>query len=299
MPRILALFLLSTGIFIVPNSLSSQVLISDGGTAEACSDYFLDDGTLINPEDPNGAPYSDQNYNITICPSTPGDAVQVEFLAFDLQTNPNPNNNDVLIVHDGDDVNAPVVGVGSGNLFEGISITGSVDNPTGCLTFEFVVLNGATGGDIGWVASISCVTPCTYPESGYELVDPEPFDDFEASVGVCPGQDVTFDGSTSVADGEPLEYWIWNWGDGQVDSTLTEVASHAYDEPGEYLVSLVVADENSCTSVNLDVYQVLVSTIPIFNADFSSPLCTGSPGFLDGNPGAEHYVDGAPSIGCI
>ena len=262
----------------------SQVLISDGGTVYACEDYFLDDGTLVNPSDPNGAPYSDQNYTITICPSIPGDAVQIEFIAFDLQTNPNPNNNDYLVVHDGDDVSAPVVGIGSGNLFEGISITGSIDNPTGCLTFEFVVLNGATGGDIGWVASIACVTPCTYPSSGYVLEEPEPFEDLEMSVGVCPGQELTFNGEASEPDGEPLEYWIWNWGDGTVDSTETAIGTHAFDEPGEYLVSLVVADENSCTSVNLDVYQVLVSTIPIFNAEFSSPLCTGSPGFLDGNP---------------
>ena len=40
-----------------------------------------------------------------------------------------------------------------------------------------------------------------------------------------------------------------------------------------------VVDENSCTSVNLQPIQVLVSTIPIFNAQVTSPMCTGVPGF--------------------
>ena len=116
------------------------------------------------------------------------------------------------------------------------------------------------------------------------MTDPEPFEPGQPSVGVCPGQEVSFDGSSSMGDGVDLEYWIWNWGDGTVDSTTNPLTSHSYEEPGEYLVSLVVADENNCTSVNLEIYQVLVRTIPIFNAEFSSPLCTESPGFLDGNP---------------
>ena len=56
--------------------------------------YFTDDnsgGTDFQD------PYSNQNYTITLCPDVPGDAVQVNFLSFDLQTNANPNNNDVLV----------------------------------------------------------------------------------------------------------------------------------------------------------------------------------------------------------
>ena len=263
------------------DSHSQDVIISDGGTVNVCGGYFLDDGDI---DDMAGGPYSNQDYTITICPDNPGDAISVVFIAFDLQTNANPNNNDVLFVFDGANTGAEMVGAGTNNSLVGVSFTGSINNPTGCLTFQFNVNNNATGGDIGWLAEISCVTPCTYPTSGYELTDPDPFEAGIPSVGVCPGQEISFDGSNSNGDGAPLEYWIWNWGDGEVDSTSTPQADHSYDEPGEYLVTLVVSDDNSCTSVNLDVYQVLVSTIPIFNAEFSSPLCTGSPGFLDGNP---------------
>ena len=258
-----------------------DIQISAGGEVVICDGFFYDDGILGAVD---GGPYTDQDYTITICPETDGDAIQVVFLAFDLQTNANPNNNDVLYVFDGDDTSAEMVGAGTNNSLQGVSFTASTFNPTGCLTFVFNSNNGATAGAAGWVGTIACVTPCTYPESGYDMTDPEPFEPGQPSVGVCPGQEVSFDGSSSMGDGVDLEYWIWNWGDGTVDSTTNPLTSHSYEEPGEYLVSLVVADENNCTSVNLEIYQVLVSTIPIFNAEFSSPLCTESPGFLDGNP---------------
>lgn len=267
--------------FLCVEEFTGQVMISDGGTVSTCGDIFYDDQVGA---DGDGGPYTDNDYTLTLCPDVPGTAVSVNFLGFDVQTNANPNNNDVLYVFDGETTGDPMVGAGSGNLFEDMTITASINNPSGCLTFQFVCNNGASGGDIGWAADISCVTPCTYPASAFSLTDPDPFDDFNLSVGVCPFQDVFFDGSESTADGVPLSNWIWNWGDGNVETTESDLVSHNYSEPGEYLVTLVVEDENNCNSVNLEPYQVLVSTIPVFNVDFSSPLCTGSPGFLDGNP---------------
>ena len=41
-------------------------------------------------------------------------------------------------------------------------------------------------GDQGWVAEVTCVTPCSYPEAGIELVSPASFPDNPISVGVCP-----------------------------------------------------------------------------------------------------------------
>ena len=276
LPVLFGLMLLGTGQHLV-----SQILISEGGTVSTCGGIFYDDQIGVAGD---GGPYTDNDYTITLCPDEPGTAVSVTFLGFDVQTNANPNNSDVLYVFDGETNGAPMVGAGSGNLFEDMTITASINNPTGCLTFQFACNNGASGGDIGWAAEISCVTPCTYPASAFALTEPAPFDNINPSVGICPFQDVFFDGGASTADGVPLADWIWNWGDGNVETTNSPLASHNYDEPGEYLVTLVVEDENQCNSVNLEPYQVLVSTIPIFNASFSSPLCTGSPGYLDGNP---------------
>ena len=261
-------------------TLSAQITITNG-EIQSCGDIFYDDGDQSNGD---GGPYTNTNYTFTICPETAGDAASVYFLGFDLQTNANPNNNDVLLVFDGPDTSAPLVGAGSGNLFVDMTITASINNPSGCLTFQMIVNNGATGGNIGWAAEVACVTPCTYPSSGYDLTEPDPFEPGQPSVGVCPDQELTFDGSASTPDGAPLSSWIWNWGDGTVETTNSPIASHAFAEPGEYLVSLVVEDENGCSSINLEPYQVLVSTLPIFNAQFTTPLCVGSPGYLDGSP---------------
>ena len=64
-------------------------------------------------------PYSNQNYTITLCPDVPGDAVQVNFLSFDLQTNANPNNNDVLYAYNGDNTGADLVGAGTATPLSG------------------------------------------------------------------------------------------------------------------------------------------------------------------------------------
>ena len=273
------MFLAGTYVLLLPG-LSGQVVQMGDPNATLCAGVFIDDG---DEGDPNGGPYSNTDYTITICPDTPGDAISVTFTSFDLQTNPNPNNSDVLIIYDGNSVAAPEIGAASGNTFLGTTAVASINNASGCLTFRFLVNNNASGGDAGWVAEIECVTPCTYPQSGVELISPEPFEGL-SSVGVCPNEPITFDGSSSEPDASPLATWIWNWGDGSVEEFTSPVAQHAYAVPGEYLVTLVVEDENGCGSINLEPYQVLVSTLPIFNTDFTSPLCAGSPGWLNGDP---------------
>ena len=301
--QILAFF----AVALVVNAAQAQegivIPISGGDVNIQCDAtetiYFTDDNS-------NGTdfqdPYSNQNYTITLCPDVPGDAVQVNFLSFDLQTNANPNNNDVLYAYNGDDTGADLVGAGTGNSFNGVSITASIDNPSGCVTFQFIVNNNATGGDQGWVAEVTCVTPCSYPEAGIELSSPESFPDNPISVGVCPDEIVTFDASGSVpgAPEFPLDSLIWNWGDGSVEVTAASEGfqvSHSYPTPGEYIVTLVVQDINNCNSTNLLPHQVLVSTIPVFNTEISSPLCEDAPGFLNGDPVQSITWTALPPVG--
>lgn len=258
----------------------AQVFQISGPDTTTCAGLFVDDGDI---GDPNGGPYSNANYTITICPENPGDAIAAEFISFQLQTNANPNNNDVLFIYDGDSDSAPLIGAGTGNNFQDVTATASLNNPSGCLTFAFYCVNGATGGAIGWAAELSCVTPCTTPTSSFDLLDPVAFPDNPLSVGVCPEQELSFDGSGSAGDGAPLENWIWNWGDGAVTITTDGLAAHSYDEPGEYLVTMVVEDDNGCGSTNLEPFQVLVSTLPLFNTATESPVCVNQPTFLDGS----------------
>ena len=301
---VMAAVLVGAGFESVQAQEGIVIPISDGGTITVDCDatetiYFTDDnsgGTDFQD------PYSNQNYTITLCPSEPGDAVQVNFLSFDLQTNANPNNNDVLLAFNGDNTGADLVGAGTGNSFVGVSITASIDNPTGCVTFQLNVNNNATGGDQGWVAEVTCVTPCSYPEAGIELVSPASFPDNPISVGVCPDEVVTFDASGSIpgAPEFPVDSLIWNWGDGTVETTAVSDGyqlGHSYSVPGEYIVTLVVQDVNNCNSTNLLPHQVLVSTIPIFNTEVSTPLCEDAPGFLNGNPVQSITWTALPPVG--
>ena len=171
---------IALGLLACAHVVHAQVVQMGEADATLCSGVFIDDG---DEGDPNGGPYSNTDYTITICPDTPGDAISVTFTVFDLQTNPNPNNSDLLIIYDGNSTADPEIGAGTGNVFLGTTAVASINNPSGCLTFRFIVNNNASGGDIGWVAEIECVTPCTYPQSGIELTSPEPFPGLE-SVGV-------------------------------------------------------------------------------------------------------------------
>ncbi|MEY5044088.1 MAG: hypothetical protein RJA19_1315 [Bacteroidota bacterium] len=272
--------LLMAGWLGLDGGLLAQVYPVSGPDVIACSGLFVDDGPI---GDPNGGPYSNNDYSITICPETPGAAIAAEFLAFSLQTNANPNNSDVLLIYDGNSTAAPLIGQGTGNNFQGVTATASLNNPTGCLTFQFFCNNGATAGATGWAIELSCVTPCSYPESALALVSPPAFPDNPGSVGVCPMEEVTFSGAGSQPDASPLVAWVWNWGDGSVENTSSPTASHAYAEPGEYLVTLVVQDGNGCNSSNLVPFQVLVSTLPQFNTLFESPICTNQATAIDGS----------------
>ena len=118
--RILAFFAIA---FVVNTAQAQEgivVPISGGDVTIQCEAtetiYFTDDnsgGTDFQD------PYSNQNYTITLCPDVPGDAVQVNFLSFDLQTNANPNNNDVLYAYNGDNTGADLVGAGRATPLSG------------------------------------------------------------------------------------------------------------------------------------------------------------------------------------
>ena len=53
-----------------------DIQISAGGEVVICDGFFYDDGILGAVD---GGPYTDQDYTITICPETDGDAIQVVF----------------------------------------------------------------------------------------------------------------------------------------------------------------------------------------------------------------------------
>ncbi|MFK7756151.1 MAG: PKD domain-containing protein [Flavobacteriales bacterium] len=261
---------------------SAQVYEIENGTVTACGGQFYDDnGGVDGAAGTIGSDYSPTSYTYTICPETPGDGIQVSFIGFSVSQNPNPDNNDVLLIFNGDSTGAPLMGNSNTLNFSGITFSATADNPSGCLTFSFThnSNNSVTGG---WQADIACVTPCSTPIADGTILDPTP--DVNNAIQGCIGQSISFgDVGSTAASGFTLENFIWNFGDGESSVGPSDVV-HTYDEPGEYIVTLVVEDNNGCQSTNVTPYQILISTVPIYNTDFSEEVCLGGTGFIDGNP---------------
>ncbi|MFM7727157.1 MAG: CUB domain-containing protein, partial [Flavobacteriales bacterium] len=135
-------------------------------------------------DDGFGGPYTDTDYTLVLCPDTPGDVVQLSFSAFALQTSPNANNSDYLSIYDGNSTAAPSLGDYTGNSIQGLQVTGTVNNTSGCLTLVFSANGAANAGSPGFEAAIQCTTPCANPIAASEIVSPQPVDPALQTVNV-------------------------------------------------------------------------------------------------------------------
>lgn len=231
------------------------------GTFQSCDGAFLDTGG-------GGANYQDsEQFTTTICPSTPGDVVTVDFQIFSLdQIGPNANAWDFMEIYDGDNVTAPYLGIYYGTDLQGLYVTGTPLNTTGCLTFVFRSNGDGQTGNIA--ATITCATPCTRPVAVAS-------DNAPVSNKICIGDEITFNGSASyAAAGFSIVEYLWNFADGT--TALGPIVSKTFDVPGEYVVELFLTDDNGCASTNRVSLQILVGTIPDFNPFPSdTTLCLG------------------------
>ncbi|MFZ4785404.1 MAG: PKD domain-containing protein [Flavobacteriales bacterium] len=227
-------------------------------TFQTCSGVLYDDGGAT------GA-YSDQGYTLTLCPDTPGDVIQLDFSAFGLQTSPNGNNSDYLRIFDGNSASSNTLGDYTGNDLQGLQVTGTINNATGCITLVFDPNGVANTTFPGFEAAISCTTPCANPTSSFELAAPAVFPFPDGVIPLCIGEPITVSDNGSFAEpGFNLAQYVWNFDDGTIDNTSGSTANHTYTEPGEYFISLTVVDNNDCSSLNLEPIRVIVATIPQF-----------------------------------
>lgn len=278
MQKMLQLFAAVT-FFVGFSTVYGQDFPITNGSITTCTGLFYDDGGT------GGAGYSTTSYTFTICPDNPGDVIQVDFFAFSLWQSPNPNNSDRLFIYDGPDASANSLGSYTGTQLQGIQVTGTINNPSGCLTFVFQANpNGNTTGEFpGWEAAIFCTTPCDPPVAASEITNPAPSGATQ-TIGACIGDAITFSDNGSFAQpGFDIETFRWNFNDGNIDTISGPVATHIFEEPGEYLVTLTVLDNNGCVSLNLEPLQVLVSTLPIFNVIHDTEICLGESATLDGS----------------
>ena len=145
--------LLLTVLLLSAFTISAQNLTMQNGSFTRCSGNFFDSGG-------NAGDYgANELFTITICPTTPGDAVQLDFNQWDVEA-----TWDDLTIYNGDSTADPVIGTFSATSPGTISAATGGDC-TGCITLVWD--SDGTGQQGGWRAAMSCVTqtscvtPCT------------------------------------------------------------------------------------------------------------------------------------------
>jgi hypothetical protein len=212
-----------------------------------------------------------ENWIITICPDVPGDAINLDFITFALSNQntatPPANNADNFTIYDGNSTSAPTLGTYGGNGLQGLVVSCTSFNTSGCITIEF---HSNSAGIGNFAANITCITPCTRPTAG--LVAPIPIAP-DTCFKLCVGESLTFNGSSSfAAPGFSIAEYTWNFDDGTIDSTSGAIASHTFMAEGEFMVDLFVLDNNDCAATNLVTVQVLVGTEPFFDGTTTDNL---------------------------
>ncbi|MFM1932365.1 MAG: hypothetical protein RL226_1668, partial [Bacteroidota bacterium] len=217
------------------------------GVFQTCGGAFLDSGGQGGPGYSNN-----ENLTCTICPDTPGDVITVDFITFDLDNAGAQNTWDWMSIYDGDNTTAGTLGTYYGTDLQGLFVTATPLNTSGCLTFVFHSNANGTGNFGG---TITCDTPCDRPTAVATY-------DAPLSHRICVGDVINFDGSASFPGaGFTITEWLWDFADGTTD-TSGPIVSHSWDEPGEYVVELYLVDDNGCSSTNRVSLQLLVSTYP-------------------------------------
>ncbi len=106
---------------------------------------------------------------------------------------------------------------------------------------------------------------------------------------VAPGQTVAFDGARSLGGERPIARYLWNFYDGGLGEGPN--ASHAFAQPGRYIVTLRVEDDTAppC-NFSIDQQIVQVNAAPVAVAGDDARVSVGQEIVLEG--GRSYDVDG-------
>ena len=272
--KVIPVFILFS-IFSVSLLSQEYIYFENGGNATAtCGDY----DTLLWST--SGISYpAGTNMVITICPSnTTESTTQLNFLSgVGLFNIPDGDN---MILYDGDDTTAPVLGTfNSSNSPNGFVIQTTLANVTACLTIELVSAASSPGGSF-W-GLVNCGSPWQPFSFGIETT-PAQVDD---TLRVCHPQEIELNANTMFQwqPGDPGYpqtdancNFIWNMGDGTTYSGfgLTNV-THSYGGAFGFYCVLTVVD--SLGQYVRDSLVVMHSAAPIFAGvdPLDSVICFG------------------------
>ncbi|MEZ4792982.1 MAG: PKD domain-containing protein, partial [Gelidibacter sp.] len=205
------------------------------GTVTQCTGTFYDSGG-------GGANYGpNESFVLVFYPPSPGDIIQLNFTSFVTQL-----NTDIMTIYDGNSTAAPSLGSFSGGAINSPGLVqASAGNTTGCLTVEWSS-NGTVNGS-GWIAGISCFTPCQTIVGSIDSTVPN-FDTGTNTVIADVNEVITFNGSATFSSSGAGATYTWDFGDGNVATGAS--VTHAYTVAGLYTVTLLITDTNpnGCSS---------------------------------------------------
>lgn len=275
---------------------NAQIVITDAdnGPSNPINCSVFNDGSVQNFYDSGnaGANYgNNENEAITICPDlTNGAKVSVAF-GTNIGFTWDVDASDTLFIYDGSSTAAPLLGkYNSGTNPNGLYLTASWNNPSGCLTFKFVSDGAGTAG--GWAANISCSNPPQPFESHIQAFLNGAGPDFlsvpdTGYADICFGDSILFvaTGTYPYAPVPPATFpgyvqndnncsYLWKISDGST-STNDSVWFKPPNRAG-YLVTLRMTDPVNL--IEVIKCKVRVSTIPSFaemGGAFDNTICLG------------------------
>ncbi|HEX9825189.1 MAG TPA: T9SS type B sorting domain-containing protein [Flavobacteriaceae bacterium] len=250
----------------------AQNVIMQDGLVYGCSGTFYDSG---GPTEDYG---NNENLEITLCPDTPGQQLQLVFTDFNTQS-----GTDVMTVFDGDDSTSLVIGYYYGPNIPG-TVRATPSNATGCLTIQFE--SDASVPSTGWVANIQCFEPCQTITAQLDSAIPAP--NVDGYIRVCPNEDITLMGSGVFSDDGTGATYEWDLGDGRI--MPGQNATFSYPNPGVYIANLNIRDTNTavfasgCPNTNLINQVIQVGNEPDFTGTqpAETSVCFGDSTTIEG-----------------
>ena len=245
-------FLVFTTILFFSKTSESQNINMQNGTFNRCApDRFFDSGGEA------GNYASNENFEITLCPTNPGEVIVLDFTRFSTQAGA-----DILAIFDGDSTAAPVLGSFSGTMSPG-RLTST--HPSGCLTVRFT--SNGFGNTIGWEANILCAQPCQTITPTIDTTVPA-INTTTNAIEILAGQTVSFEGSAVFSNSNANATYAWNFGTG--GTANTQNASHQFNTSGTFNVTFTVDDANPLDCAQTVSVAVVVGTpfVTINNSAF-------------------------------
>lgn len=234
-------------------------------------DYLIGDaaistctGVLFDSGGPSDSYLPNEDLTSTICGAAPGNVVSLVFTQFNL-SNSGGAQVDWLRIYDGPTVQAPLLGEFTQQQLQGLVVTATAQNTSGCLTLHFTSNNIGSGD---FAATISCNVPCPPPVPSFTTMND--------TLIVCLGTSIAVDASASFATG-PQGLSAWNWLSSAPGMSVAQNAALdtlTFSQSGLHNVRLQVEDGNGCASAYSAAFTVVVRPGASFAGTHASPSTT-------------------------